>query len=108
MTGSTPALAVMRARGRQQKTFAEAAGYTAPHVSRVLHGQVPASTAFRAKLAAFLDVPEGELFTAEEVAAGAADLIARTRVARGLPATVEDLAVLARVASAVRAGMVPE
>jgi transcriptional regulator with XRE-family HTH domain len=64
-----PARAALVMRGITLKRVAAETGYTRPWVSRVLNRREPASPAFRRRMAAFLRMPQSELFRDDEPAA---------------------------------------
>lgn len=51
----------LRSRGGQ-RAFGGEWGYSEPYISTVLHGKAPATLRFRKAVAAFVGVPETELF----------------------------------------------
>ncbi len=73
--------------GQTQRDLAAAIGYSPGTVSQVLNGHVSAWPELRARVARYLNTPEGALFPAESASA---DLVARTTAAQGLPLHVDD------------------
>jgi transcriptional regulator with XRE-family HTH domain len=66
-----PAAAVLRYRGCTNRELAAAIDYTETWISQVLRGRVRPSPEFRAKVAAYLDLPEAALFHDEQPAGAA-------------------------------------
>lgn len=67
-----PAKAVLAMRRITNRRIAAAYGATEHYVGRVMNGSQPPSSRFREFLAAFLDVPEDELFRPDDHLAGVA------------------------------------
>lgn len=60
-----PALGLLAVEQRRLADVAEATGYCAPYVGRVLRKRNPATSEFRRRLSAYLGRPESELFDDE-------------------------------------------
>ena len=88
-------------RGETQRQCAAAIGVSAGSLNLVLNGHMAPWPALRDRLAEYLGCPADTLFSGDALRTAAADLVQRTAVDRGLPAEVDDPAVLQRVATIV-------
>jgi transcriptional regulator with XRE-family HTH domain len=99
-----PAKLAIVAAGLTQTGVARALNYRLQTLNAALNGEIRASGPLRAKLAAYLGMPESALFDDDEaVPAQARELAKESRERQGLPPFIDDPAVLAAVANLVAA-----